>query len=107
ESQFRSDEIRLEALRRRMALEWGESVSALEAKARQKLLDQLVKQTAAFVHVDVAGGESILENPVSAQIVVLGQEDRPLSTGEVSPATSVEAKTQAQGFLLRFDAPEF
>ena len=107
ESQFRLDEIRARSLHRRLALEWGESISQSDAAARQKLLDRLTSGDAAFVRVDVPAGELILKNPDAARVVVLGEKSQPITASAISPAASVDTKTQAQCFLLRIDSPPF
>ena len=107
EAQYRVDQTKAEGLRRRLSLEWGGTISQLDAPARQKLMNQLVRSESAFIRVDVAAGQTLTDLPKSARVIAIGREGEPLSTTEISPATSVDPKTQAQGYLLRIDHPAF
>ena len=107
ESQLRTDEIKLSALRRRLALEWGASFAAFEAKARRAFVEQLIAGSAALIRADLPAGEYLADTPKSARLSVLGAEAQALAAREIVPAASADPKTQAQGFLLRVDAPAF
>lgn len=106
-SQYRTDQSRARALRRRLSLEWGTAIAALDDDARSTLLDELIKQKAAVIRVDVPGGESVREEPTAAKISVLGREDQPITAASVAPASSIDPKAQAQGFLLQISDPPF
>jgi hypothetical protein len=106
-SQFQADRSRARALHRRLSLEWGASIAAMDDKARSDLLDELVKDKAALVRVDVPGGESVKQDPSAGRIVVLGREDQSIPAATVAPASSIDPKTQAQGFLLQINNSAF
>jgi hypothetical protein len=106
-SQYRADSFHVQALRRRLALEWGGSIAAMDDKARGALLDDLVKDKAALIRVDVPGGESVKDDPTGAKIAVLGREDQAVAATNVAQASSIDPKAQAQGFLLQVGDPPF
>jgi len=107
ESQFRTDQSRYRALQRRLSLEWGRDIAALDDKARGDLLDDLIQEKSALVRVDVPGGESVKDEPSAAKIAVLGREDQPVPASSVAPASGIDPKAQAQGFLLQIANPPF
>lgn len=107
EAQFRGDEIKADALRRKAQIEWGTMVSGLDAMKRRKFVEQLVGGEAALVRVDLLAGDAIAEMPASARLAVLGREAEILSANAIAPATDTDAKSMAQGFLLRVDSPKF
>jgi hypothetical protein len=107
EAQFRSDEIKADGLRRRALLEWGAFFSALDAAARREFVERLVHGSSALVRVDLLPGDALADPPKSARLLVLGREEEPLITNSLTPATDVDPKTQAQGFILRIDNPPF
>ncbi len=105
--QLRLDEIKLQGLRRRLALEWGESLAALDAKARAQFIERLLRGSAAFVRADLSAGDNATDAPTAARVALLGREDAPITAAEVAPAATTDPKTQAQGYLLRIDSPPF
>ncbi len=107
EAQFRADEIKADGLRRRALLEWGALLPAQDPVKRRALVEQLVHGDVALVRVDVLPGELIAEQPARARLVVLGREEQPVETASITPAADVDAKTQAQGFVLRVDQSPF
>jgi hypothetical protein len=107
ESQLRADEIKLTALRRRLALEWGASFAAVDSKARHDFVEQLIAGRAALVRVDLPAGDYLADIPKAARFAVLGLESQPLAVREIIPTSSADPKTQAQSFLLRIEAPAF
>ncbi len=107
EAQFRADQIKADGLRRSAQLTWGAAFSALEAKARQQFVERLVRGESALIRVDILPGDALAEQPKSARVLVLGREEQAIETTNITPAADVDAKTQAQGFLLRVDAPAF
>ena len=107
EAQFRADEIKADGLRRTARLEWGAAFSALDAGKRREFVEALVSGDAALVRVDLLPGDALAEQPKSARVLVLGREQQPIATANITPAADVDAKTQAQGFILRIDKPPF
>ncbi|MGB8170349.1 MAG: hypothetical protein WCF18_22795 [Chthoniobacteraceae bacterium] len=107
DAQLRTDQTRAQALQRKLALEWGDSVAELDPAARGKLIDQLVRGEVALLRVDIAAGQAIAETPKTARVAVIGREREPLEAAQITPATLVDPKTQTQGYLLRIDRPAF
>lgn len=104
EAQFRADESRARNAAQRLALGWGDAVSSLDAPAREKLVAGLVKREVALARVDLPAGEMLAASPVSAHVVVLGREDRPLEASGVWIAPAIDPTTLGQGFLLRIES---
>ena len=107
EAQFRADEIKADGLRRSALLEWGAAIAALDAAQRREFVEQLVRGEVSLVRVDILPGDALAEQPKSARLLVLGREQQPVETTNITPAADVDAKTQAQGFILRVDKAPF
>ena len=107
EAQFRADQIKTDGLRRSAMLQWGATFSALDAAARREFVERLVRGDSALIRVDILPGDALAEQPKSARVLVLGREEQPIGTQHITPAADVDAKTQAQGFILRVDKPTF
>jgi len=106
-AQLVTDQTRIQALRRKLSLEWGESLAELDTAARGRLIDELVRGGTALIRVDVPAAQAITELPKAASIVVIGREREPLEAAQLTPATQVDPKTQTQGYLLRVEHPPF
>lgn len=107
EAQFRGDEIKADGLRRRALIEWGTLLPATDAAKRRAFVEQLVRGDAALIRVDVLPGDVLVEQPRKARLVVLGRESQPIEALSITAAVDVDAKTQAQGFMVRVDQPPF
>jgi hypothetical protein len=107
EAQFRADEIKADGLRRSALIEWGPSFAGLDAAARREFVERLVRGETALIRVDLLPGDALAELPKSARVLVLGREEQSIVTQNITPAADVDAKTQAQGFILRADQPPF
>lgn len=106
-AQFRADTITLQSLRQRLSFEWGPELAALGNDERRNLVSALVEGRTAFIRADLAAGDNLAADPISARIEVLGLEGRPFNTKHIRPATSVDPKTLAEAFLLRVESPPF
>jgi multidrug efflux system membrane fusion protein len=73
----------------------GESVEAGQPVLRVVKFDQLLAR------VDVPAGETVSVAATTAQIAVLGREDRPLQGERIAIAAAVDPKTQGQPFVFR------
>lgn len=104
DSQLRSDEIKLSALRRRLVLEWGEAVGGMDVKARHELITRLIAGRTAMIRADLAAGGHLVETPKAGRVAFLGFDGQPLAARDIVSAASVDPKTQAQSFLLLVDA---
>jgi len=107
EAQFRGDEIKADGLRRRALIEWGALLPAQDPAKRRAFVEQLVHGDATLIRVELLPGDSFGEQPQKARVVVLGRESQPIETTSITAATDVDAKTQAQGFILRVDQSPF
>lgn len=105
-AQFLADKIKVEGLIRGAQMQWG-SIFNKEATKRRALIDELVSGGVALLRVDVMPGDTLTDLPKTARILVMGHENKPISSTEIMPATAVDPKTQAQGFFLRVDNPPF
>jgi hypothetical protein len=107
EAQFRADEIKADSLRRSALLGWGSAFAVLDAAQRREFVERLVRGDSALIRVDILPGDALVEQPRSARVLVLGREEQPIGTQNITPAADVDARTQAQGFILRVDQPPF
>ncbi len=107
QAQFRSDEIKLASLRRAALLQWGASFASGDTAARHAMAEALVHGDSGLVRVDLLPGDILTETPKAARLAVLGREQQPIVTSFISPAADTDARTQAQGFILRVDKPPF
>ena len=107
EAQFRADEIKADGLRRKAQIEWGATVSGLDAVKRREFAEQLASGESALVRVELLAGDAVAAMPEAARLVLFGHEDEPMPAATIAPAMDADAKTQAQGFLLRVDKPRF
>ncbi len=106
EAAFRADEIKADGIRRQGLLQWGATVGD-DAKARRNFVEALVHGEAALVRVDLLPGDALSDLPKAAKLLVLGREATPIETINITPAADADARTQAQGFILRVDKPPF
>lgn len=104
EAQFVADRIKLETIMRTAQLAWGAIIDC-DATKRRALIDELVSGSTALIRVDLMPGDALTELPKSASIEVMGREQQTFTTTGIMPATSTDAKAQAQGFLLRAKPP--
>ncbi len=107
EAQFRADEVKANSLRRNALMNWGGDFAALGTAARRAFVERFLHVEAALVRVDILPGDALSEPPKSARLLVLGREQQPIDTRAITPATDVDPKTQAQGFILRVEQPPF
>ncbi len=94
-AQMRADAARLQLLRRRLGLEWGQGVAALTDRARGRLLDDLVTRRAALIRLEAAGGPLPLHGTLALDLGLLGSTTVAL----LGAAPSVEARLQSVGAL--------
>jgi hypothetical protein len=96
---YLTDESQLEALEQQLRNTWGEEVAQMDPQARSQLVSALVRRREAVARVTAPiGGESV-EDPRSAQIIVLGHEDQPLTTHAIFAAPTIVPALQGQSFL--------
>jgi hypothetical protein len=107
EAQFRGDELKLEGVRRRISLAWGDEIAALNTAGWRELAAGLLKGTSVLVTVEVLPGDGIAGVPQKAEIVVLGHEEQAVVAASIAEANVVDTKTQGQAFLLKVERPPF
>ena len=107
EAQFRADEIKADGLRRSALIEWGSAFATLGPAARREFVERLVRGETSLIRVNILPGDALAEQPKSARVLVIGREEQPVETENITPAADVDAKTQAQGFILRVDKSPF
>ncbi|MGA2175712.1 MAG: hypothetical protein ABSH38_12095 [Verrucomicrobiota bacterium] len=102
ENEERAGQIKLQTAQRNLELDWGSAIAALDAAARQTLVDQLAARQTVLLQVDLPIGETIAGQPAAVRVTVVGR-DHEYPAAFVSPASKADPKTQGQGFLLRID----
>ena len=94
-AQARADSARLQLLRRRLGLEWGQGVSGLSDVARGRLVSELAAGRAALVRIDAAGGISSARHAIGLD---LGPDGR-ATANVLGPARTSDPRLQTTGAL--------
>jgi hypothetical protein len=105
EADVRANELKLQAARQQIALEWGQNISKLSSNDFQTLIKNLLENKAALARVDLFGGETISGEPTAARIITLGS-DQWQTARIISRATKVDPKTQGEGFIVECDSTQ-
>ena len=100
-AQMRADAARLQLLRRRLSLEWGQGLAALSERGWDQIVDDVVARRAAFVRLDAAGGRLPLRGTISLDLGSLGSTTVVL----LGAAPSAEARVQSVGALALLRGP--
>ena len=108
EAQFRADEIHLQTLRSRFALEWGEGVARLDAPGRARFVARLVARQVVLLRVDFLLGETpSLTNPVApARVALIGHEDKFFGARFFSVALTANPSLKGSGFFFQVEDPD-
>ena len=104
EAQVRSDRNKLRATRRKLELDWGSTIAALDATNRLQLINQLLQRGIALARVEIPIAVSVGETLSAAKINPIGY-DHTIDAAIFSEATVVDPHTQGRGILLRIDKP--
>jgi hypothetical protein len=107
EAQFRADEIKANNLRRQAALQWGSTISTVDSAKRRAFVEALVRGETALIRADLLPGDAVADAPRAARLQVLGLEQQPIETTNISPAADADPRTQAQGFVILVEKPPF
>ena len=107
QARFLSDQANLEALKRRLADTWGSAIASLAAADRAQLVDALVARSAAIVRVTVPAGQSLNQQPNTAQVTMLGYEGHPVIAQAIWSAPAIDPELQGQAFMLRIAVDRF
>lgn len=94
-AQARVDAARLELLRRRLGLEWGQGIARLSDGARGRLVGDLSAGRATLVRIDSAGGVSAASRSIGLD---LGPDGRALAS-VLGPARTSDPRLQTTGAL--------
>ena len=94
-AQMRTDTARLQLLRRRLSLEWGQGLAALSERGRGQLVNDVVARRAALVRLDAAGGQLPLRGTIRLDLGSLGSTTVVL----LGAAPGAEARVQNVGAL--------
>ncbi len=106
QAQFMADKIKADSLIRGAQMQWG-SVFTSDPAKRHALIDELATGSVALIRADIMAGDTLPDLPKNARIIVMGREDKPITTSDIIAATATDPKTQAQGFVLRVNKPPF
>ena len=82
----------------KFALDWGQSLA--DGVAREKILSEMTQAGAALVRIDLPPGETLSSPPVSARIVALTDEAKPVVGTLCSATSGVNPQTQSQSFFF-------
>ena len=107
EAQFRADEIKTRNLKRQAKLQWGAALPDGDGGKRHALVEALVQGEAALARADLLTGDLVTDSPKAATIFVLGREKDPVPVTSISPAAEIDARTQAEAFILTVEKPPF
>jgi len=107
EAQFRADEIKADNLRRQAVLQWGSAISAGDPAKRRAFVEALVRGDTALIRADLLPGDAVADTPRTTRLLVLGREQQPIETANISPAVDADPRTQAQGFIILVEKPPF
>lgn len=97
-AQAASDDVRLRLARRRLGLEWGSAMAALDTPQRRQIIEQVAAGDAALLRIDpleahsISGGGKVQLRP-DANAPAIGTES-------LGPAASVDQQMQTNGVLV-------
>jgi hypothetical protein len=100
ESQVRTEDLKLEALRTKLRLDWGAICEGLDGPALHKLVEKLVLRKSALIRVEICDAQVTLGPVTGAEVVAFGN---PIAVERLAPAPAVNERTRALGFLLLGD----
>ena len=107
EAQFRADEIKARNLKHQARLQWGAALPENDGGKRRAFVEALVQGDAALARADLLPADRVQEPPKSATIFALGRENEPVPATSISPAAEVDARVQAEAFILTVEKPPF
>lgn len=106
EAQLRADELKLDALRKRLPLEWGALIAPLDDAARHALVENLVHGKSVIVRVETLNAETNTAPPSGVSVKLLSEGAPSIASTHIANAPSVDARTQSTAFLLQIDSAE-
>ncbi|MBI3851557.1 MAG: hypothetical protein HY298_14965 [Verrucomicrobia bacterium] len=105
EATARRDQLQMQSLRTKLALTWGKALA--EGDDLPGFAQSLATHENALVRIDLPAGESLPSPPLSARIVSLAEESKPVTAEFFDVAPAVNAQTQGQGFLFLVKSNQF
>jgi len=96
-AQSASDEIRLGLARRRLELEWGSGLAALDSAQRRQIIEQIAIGRTAFLRIDPLAAQSI----IGAAVQLRPDASAPaIETQSLGPAAITDPQLQTNGLLV-------
>ena len=95
------------ALEQQLRDQWGAEIARMDPHSRSELVSALIDRREAIARVTAPIGEAIDDLPSTAQIIVLGHEQQPLTARKVYRAPTVVPTIQGQTFLVLAATTEF
>lgn len=105
QAQQAQDQVVVQGLEDRLALEWGPRFSQLAPADRSKLLADLLASRQALIRLAVSRGESPASAPLAASLHPFGRSQMPLRCPAISPAPSVDPAFQSPAFFGLIEIP--
>ena len=96
QSQARQDALKIELVRRQIALAWGPGVAAMSEARRKALIRGLAVGSAALVHVDTHNNEG----QAGAKQVKIDVGDDSVTGAVIGPARQAEPRLQSSGLIV-------
>lgn len=106
QAQQAQDQVVIQGLADRLALEWGQAFSKLTAPERAKLVDDLLAGRQALVRLSVSRGEQFEAVPVAARLHAFGKELAPIRCERILPAPAIDPAFQGRAFLGWIATPD-
>lgn len=105
ETDFRLAELKLQASRRQLTLDWGEKIAKMDDEQLKNLVDSLILGRILLIRIDLGAGDTITGAPISARVSGLqnGHWDNALI---VSEAPKIDPRIQGRGFILSLENAE-
>ena len=105
QAQQAQDQVVVQGLEDRLALEWGPRFSQLAPAERTKLLADLLASRQALIRLAVSRGESPASAPLAASLHPFGRSQMPLRCLAISPAPTVDPAFQSPAFFGLIETP--
>ena len=105
QAQQAQDQVVVQGLEDRLALEWGPRFSQLAPAERSKLLADLLASRQALIRLAVSRGESPASAPLAASLHPFGRSQMPLRCPAISPAPTVDPAFQSPAFFGLIETP--
>ncbi len=105
QAQQAQDQVVVQGLEDRLALEWGPRFSKLATAERIKLLDDLLATRQTLIRLSVSRGESPATAPLAASLHTFGLSQMPMRCTSISPAPAVDPAFQSPAFFGLIETP--